>query len=94
MTNFQQEMLYDSRKKNVFIAYLLGGLFGGLGAHRFYLEDNVVGLVYVVLFFFGMFVSALYFISFILCLVDLFYTYYLCKEYNIKVRRSIESMEE
>ena len=26
MTNFQQEILYDSRKKNVFIAYLLGAL--------------------------------------------------------------------
>ncbi|QHZ59831.1 transmembrane domain protein [Alteromonas phage vB_AmeM_PT11-V22] len=94
MTNFQQEILYDSRKKNVFIAYLLGALLASVGLHRFYLGDNVGGLVYVVLFFFGMFVPVLYVITCILFVFDLFYTYHLCKEYNIKVRRTIEAMEE
>jgi TM2 domain-containing membrane protein YozV len=40
-------MLYDATKKRAGFAYLLWFFFGMVGAHRFYLGDNVAGGMFV-----------------------------------------------
>lgn len=65
MSDAEQLMLYDANKRSTLVAYLLWWFLGWFGAHRFYLKRRasavmmlVLGLVAVVLFLIGIFVSA------------------------------------
>ncbi len=44
---FQEEL--KRQRKSTGVAYLLWFLLGGLGAHRFYIGDIFIGLIYLVL---------------------------------------------
>lgn len=46
-------MMYDANRKSTGVAYLLCLLFGGFGAHRFYLGHNTTGAVQLVLWLCG-----------------------------------------
>ncbi|MCC8396833.1 TM2 domain-containing protein [Paraburkholderia sp. MMS20-SJTR3] len=56
--NQRHVLTYDEHKKSAGIAYILWLLFGGLGAHRFYLGDTQLGVAQLLLSFSGV-VSAL-----------------------------------
>src|SRR4051812_7507963 len=53
----KQSMHYDANKKSVGVAYVLWFLFGGFGAHRFYLSRIGTGVLMLVLFI-GAFLTA------------------------------------
>jgi TM2 domain-containing membrane protein YozV len=82
-------MMYDSLKKNKFIAYLLGALFGTLGIHRLYLKEYVGFVVYITLFFFGIMVDEIFALSVLFYAFDGVYTWFLCDGYNKKVINTI-----
>ncbi len=42
-------MLYDARKKETFVAYLIWFVLGAFGIHRFYLGRSASGLVMLIL---------------------------------------------
>lgn len=56
------ERLVNEKKKKVWVAYLLLFALGGLSAYRFYLGDNTVGAVILILTIIGFFTS-LFFID-------------------------------
>lgn len=52
----QPNQLTKTKSKGVFV--LLGLIFGGVGAHRFYLGDTGLGLLYVALLFINLLFTA------------------------------------
>ena len=48
-------MRYDANKRSAVVAYLLWFFVGYLGAHRFYLNHTVSGVVMLLLFFLSIF---------------------------------------
>lgn len=94
MNNFQKETLYDARKKNTLIAYLLGGLLGGFGIHHFYLERYQHGVAYIIMTVLTLVFAPFSLVLCIMFLVDLCLTWKYVKEYNTNVRNQIEMMEE
>lgn len=94
MNNFQKETLYDARKKNTLIAYLLGAFFSVIGAHHLYLERYEHAISYVVVLILTMIFAPFVIVYGIMCVIDLFLTWKYVKEYNTKVRNQIEMMED
>lgn len=92
MNTYQKEILFESRKKNMFIAYLLGCFLGGVSAHRLYLKHYHWACVVIGLLLLSLIFPILGVLHLILVLVDFFLTYSLVKEYNKKVREEIELM--
>lgn len=87
--NNNELMMYESLKKNKFIAYLLGALFGTLGVHRLYLKEYVGFFVYLTLFFFSFAAEELLLLVAFFYLFDGFYTWFMCDDYNKKVINTI-----
>lgn len=85
------ERLVDEKKKKVWVAYLLLFAFGGLSAYRFYLGDNTVGAVMLILTIIGFFTSVFFIgvliniLILVVLFVDLFRIPVRVKEYNKKL---------
>jgi len=94
MNNFQKETLYDARKKNTLVAYLLGGFFAVIGAHHLYLDRYEHAVGYIAVFILTMIFSPFVIVYFIMCVIDLCLTWKYVKEYNTNVRNQIEMMED
>jgi len=68
----------EKHKKSTTVAYLLWFFLGSLGAHKFYLRNTMMGIIYLVLFILGAATTAIgigfffYGILGVLLLVDLF----------------------
>lgn len=92
MNAFQKELLFDSRKKSTFVAYLLGAILGGLGLHRIYLKDYTYAGVILCLFLLSFAIPLAGVLHLILVLLDVFLTYSEVKGYNKRVRREIEGL--
>ena len=92
MNTYQKEILFESRKKNMFIAYLLGCFLGGIGMHRFYLKDFLGGSAYIVLLFLSMFIPIIGAVHLVYLFVDFFLTYRMVNVYNLGVRKEIEDI--
>ncbi len=64
----------ESRLKSVYLAYMIYLLLGSFGVHHFYLKQYKRGVVYIVLFFLPILVSA--FISSKNAIESLFYVFW------------------
>lgn len=94
MNTYQKEILFDSRKKSVLVAYLLGAFLGGLSVHRLYLGHYTWACVVIGVLLLSLVVPILGLLHIILVLLDFFLTYGLVKEYNKDVRKEIEAISE
>lgn len=93
--NMTQFMFYESRKKNVVVAYLLGFFFFAFGLHYAYLKDYGNMALRLILTFWLFLTGAEPVISLITTLVfifDGFYTAKVCREYNEDVLNAIRKM--
>ena len=55
--NAKLEILYNQQKKSVFIAYVVGFFFGGIGGHYFYLGKTGYGVAMLAIFALTMFIG-------------------------------------
>ena len=72
---------YNEQKKSGGTAFFLCLLLGGFGAHKFYLKQNLMGMLY--LLFFWSYVPA------ILALIELLFINGYTKKYNLKLAKQI-----
>ena len=93
-------MEYDARKKSVGLAYVFLIFLGGLGIHRFYL-NNMVGFVFPILWVGGVLIAMtgnpLGIVMMIgaggFMLVDLFLLPGLVREYNLSLAANLGTMK-
>lgn len=77
------QLLYNSRKKNMVVAYLLGFLLGGFGVHYFYCGKNDYGLVIIALLVLTLFTGgATMFVHGIAVLIGVVHTYFVVEDMN------------
>ena len=77
------ELLYNSRKKNMFVGYLLGAVFGGFGVHYFYAGKSDYGLCILALLALTIFTGgATLFIHVIAMLAGVIHTYFVVEDAN------------
>lgn len=94
------QMEYDARKKSVLVAYLAWFFLGGLGVHRFYAGRGGSGGVQLGLFIGGwvLLAAGVGFVFLLLLalwvFVDLFLVPGLVRDYNVRLARSLQSMEQ
>tara|TARA_R110000803_G_scaffold67542_1_gene129263 strand:- start:323 stop:643 length:321 start_codon:yes stop_codon:yes gene_type:complete len=97
------EVLYNSKKKSMLAAYLIGAFLGGIGAHYFYLGRKEFGFAMLgsgIVFFMGamsgneniIIVSSL--VHTFLCIASFVHTYYICNEVNAQLRDECVIMVE
>ena len=81
----KQMVYYTSKKKNVVIAYLIGFILGGFGAHAFYVGGdvgNILGLLSIVGILVSLAYPAFYIIYGIFLFSGVVYTYFLVEFRN------------
>jgi len=79
----QVEMLYNSRKKNALIAYIVGFFLGAFGAHYFYCGKNDWGLAILMLLALGFITGgALMFLHVIAVMLGFVHTWFVVEEVN------------
>ena len=84
------EHQYQMSKKSVPLAYLLGALLGGFGAHRFYLRDNTGGCCYLVLLVLSVVIPPFIFGLMLFFIFDFFYTYVMVNKFNDNLKKMIK----
>ncbi len=89
--SLQQEIFIEQKvsnqKKSKGIAYLLLIFFGGLGAHRFYLECSTSGAIILLATIFSFMFLPLIAITIIWCFIDLFLIPSLADQHTNKLRQ-------
>ncbi|ROT94762.1 TM2 domain-containing protein [Altererythrobacter sp. FM1] len=89
LASARAQMVYDANKKSAGVAYLLCIVFGGLGAHRFYLGATGTAVAQLVLWFLGWVTVFLAWIPLgIWVLVDLFLIPGMVREKNMAIADS------
>lgn len=89
--NFKIEVLYNQRKKNMVVAYLLGAVLGGFGAHYFYCRESGYGAVILGLLLLSILSGgALAFLYWIAVLGGVVHTYYCVEKVNAQIRLECE----
>ena len=89
MENGLREKTEYIEEKSKLVAYILWGLMGGLGVHRFYLRRYVSGFIIMLLTIISIviegeeFATVLFFISMIWAIFDLFFIPYMVKIVNV-----------
>lgn len=88
-------VMYTENRKSGAIAYLLWLFFSWIGAHRFYLNEPIGGLTYIVLLVFAAMFGSLLFlgIHLMFTFVDLFYTNILKNKYNEELVDEIKEIK-
>lgn len=88
-------MMYDARKKSILLAALLLFLFGGFGAHRFYVGSRVIGCIQLFITLVGLFLGPLGLGFFILVfmafwvLIDAFLLPGLVRAHNVSLANTL-----
>jgi TM2 domain-containing membrane protein YozV len=85
-------MLYDSQKKSTGTSYLLFFLFGGTGAHRFYLGSTAIGALLLACLLAGFLTAGLtWILSIVILIVDLFSIPSFVRRHNHRVISALNS---
>jgi len=87
------ELLYKSRKKNMFVAYLLGAVFGGFGVHYFYAGKSDYGLCILAFLALTVFTGgATLFIHVLAVLAGVIHTCFVIEEVNKDIYQECKIM--
>ena len=92
MNKAQIEILYNQKKKNMVVAYLLGALLGGFGVHYFYAGRVDFGLSVLGLFAVAVFIPNL-FTLYLFCIAvwgGMIHTYFVVEASNKKIHKEVE----
>lgn len=84
------EVIYNRTKKSTLIAYLLGGLLGGLGAHWFYLRQNDLGVMSLILLMSTFIVFEMIYIHLAYTFVAVVWTYFMVEKVNKEIHIETE----
>lgn len=90
----QIEMLYDSKKKSMIIAYLLGFLLGSFGVHYFYAGETEMGVFVIALLVAGMLFPPVLFIFWAVVIIGVVHTYFVVEDANKKIHLQCEALYE
>ncbi len=89
LASVRAHMIYDANKKSAGVAYLLCLIFGGVGAHRFYLGSTGTAVAQLVLWILGWLTAFLaWFPLFIWVIVDLFLIPGIVRDKNMSIADS------
>jgi len=87
-------LTHKALSKSKLVAYLLGAFLGAIGAHRWYVGENIGAMLYVILFFTSLVQPMAYPLLGLFLLVDLFVTWGLVDKYNKDVAEQIIANRE
>ena len=88
----QVEVLFNSKKKSMLIAYVLGALFGGFGVHYFVLDEPFYGVLTIGLFVLGVVVPPVMVANVIWVLWGVIHTKMVCEAKNKEIRLMCEQL--
>ena len=90
----EQRAVYNQEKKSMVVAYVLLLFLGGLGLHRFYLNQIASGAILCALSLISMAFPLVLLVTACWLLVDLFLTYDIVNQHNGGVVESIKKTEQ
>lgn len=88
----KQMIYYNSKKKNIIVAYLLGAVFGSFGAHAFYVGGDygaVLGVLSIAGFIYSFSDPTIFMIYGLFVLSGVLYTYFLVKHRNQQLMKEV-----